>query len=90
MATDPAIVTCTLDTWVKVADAVTSGIIHKVSNAPTIYKQTYRVAANPAPTDDTDAVAAFVDGAPLAISADATIDVYIKAKGSAGSVRVDL
>ncbi len=90
MALNPAIVTCTLDVWVKVADAVMVGLIHKISNAPTLYKQTYRVASDPAPTDDTDAVVAFADGGPLEISADANIDVYIKAKGSEGSVRRDL
>ena len=90
MAADPAIVTCTLDTWVEVASSVTAGIVHKLSNDPTLYKQTYRIAANPAPTDELDAVVAFVNDEPLAISADAVIDVYIMAKGKTGSVRVDL
>ena len=90
MAADPAIVTCTLDAWVLVANAVTLGTVHRVSLEPTLYKQTYRVDGNPAPTDELDAVPAFVNGEPLAISADAVIDVYIMAKGKAGSVRVDL
>ena len=90
MAADPVIVACTLDTWVEVATSVMLGTVHKISNAPTLYKQTYRLAASGAPSDELDAVPAFINGEPLAISADAAIDVYIMAKGKAGSVRVDL
>ena len=90
MAADPTIVTCTLDTWVEVANSVTAGTVHKLSNAPTLYKQTYRLAASGPPSDELDGVPAFVNDEPLAISADAVIDVYIMAKGKAGSVRVDL
>jgi hypothetical protein len=90
MAADPVIVACAVDTWVEVATAVTLGTVHKLSNDPTLYKQTYRLAASGAPSNELDAVPAFVNGEPLAISADATIDVYIMAKGKEGSVRVDL
>ncbi|MEE9499580.1 MAG: hypothetical protein V3V24_09605 [Nitrospinaceae bacterium] len=90
MAADPTIFTCTLDTWVEVATGVMLGTVHKLSNDPTLYKQTYRLAASAAPTDELDAVPAFVNDEPLAISADAIIDVYIMAKGKEGSVRVDL
>ncbi len=90
MAVSPAIVVCTADTWVKVADAVMVGLIHKLSTAPNHYKQTYRVDGEAAPMDDDDAVVAFADGAPLERSADAAIDVYIKAIGADGQVRLDL
>ncbi len=90
MAADPAIFACPVDTWVEVATGVTLGTVHKLSNAPTLYKQTYRLAASAAPSDELDAVVAFAGGEPLAISADAIIDVYIMAKDKAGSVRVDL
>lgn len=90
MAADPAIIACPADTWVKVADAVTTGVIHRRSVRPNIYKQTIRVAGNPAPTDDSDAVEAFDETGELAISSDTAIDVYIKAVRYAGEVRADL
>ena len=90
MAADPVIFACPVDTWIEVATGVMLGTVHKLSNAPTLYKQTYRLAASVAPTDESDAVPAFVNGEPLPISADAIIDVYIMAKTNAGSVRVDL
>lgn len=90
MAQNPAVVSCSEDAWTVVATNVTSGLLHKLSNLPGIYKQTYRLNAQAAPTDDTDAIAIFLDGQPHEISSDAGIDVYIKCIGAAGSVRLDL
>lgn len=84
MAATPVKYTCTADTWVLVASNVTTGVIHKVSVSPNVYKITTRVTGDPAPTDDALALLAF-SGCELEeiISDSAPIDVYIKA------VRVD-
>lgn len=85
---DPAIVACTADTWVKVATNVTTGFVWIADSAPNVYVQTYRDTGGAAPTNDNDAVRMPSPGMP--ISASAGIDVYIKARKVAGSVRVDL
>lgn len=90
MAADPAIIACPADTWVKIADGVLAGTIHRRSNLPNLYRQTIRVAGAAAPTDDSDAVTAFDRCGETSISSDAPIDVYIKAVSVAGEVRVDL
>ena len=90
MASNPVPIPCPVDTWVLVASSVQGGTIHRTSSIPEAYIQTIRVAADPAPTDDTDAALIFVTRVQASISSDAPIDVYIKAKGAAGEVRVDL
>jgi hypothetical protein len=85
---NPAIVTCTKDTWVKVATNVTAGQVHILSNAPNQYSQTYRATGEAAPTTLAEAVT--MSTVSLPISASAAIDVYIYAHGAAGSVRVDV
>lgn len=88
---EPVIIDCPADTWVLVAEDVTTGQIWKMLNVNRGYLQTYRTADNPAPTNDDDAVPAFPNNTiNLPISATALIDVYIKAVGSAGKVRVDI
>ena len=91
MALEPVIVTCTADTWVKVSPVggMTSGIIWKRSVSPGVYKQTFRLAGNAAPTDDSDAVLIFGNCDSVIISESALVDVYIKAVKVAGEVRVD-
>jgi len=84
---DPATVSCPADAWTKVASAVTTGQVWILDTTPR-YVQTYRTAGNPAPTDD--ALAGPFQGESMLISAGAPIDVYIKPRGSAGKVRVDL
>jgi hypothetical protein len=92
---DPVVVVCAEDTWVKVATNATTGMVWALSVAPNMYLCTYRDTGNPAPADDDDAVI-FPSSSPddtnpgLPISASAGIDVYIKAKGAEGKVRVDL
>lgn len=84
---DPAIIECPADVWTKVANAVTTGVVHITDNKPNVYLQTYRVAAQPAPTDNDDAIP--FDG-PLQISNLTVIDVYVQPTKVAGEVRVDL
>lgn len=87
---NPSVVACAADTWVKVASAVTAGALYNMT--PTVeYMQTYRMAGQAAPSNNDGAILAFSDPyAPLAISAAAAIDVYLKAVGANGSVRVDV
>ena len=90
MAADPVVITCTADTWIKVATAKLTGTIYRLSVLPNLYKQTVRVTGNPAPTDDSDAALIFGKGDQESPSYDSAVDIYIKAVGAAGSVRVDL
>lgn len=87
---NPAIVTCSGDAWTLVAENVTGGTIYNMT--PDVeYMQTYRMTGEAAPAVDTDAVPAFIyKNDPLGISASVAIDVYLKAVGEAGAVRVDL
>lgn len=87
---NPEVFPCPADTWVKVATGKTSGVIHRRSNAPGVYRQTYRITTDPAPTDDADAVLFFGDSNSEVFSNSVPIDVYVKAVGQAGSVRADL
>jgi len=74
------------ETWVKVADNVTTGQVWVISGNVE-YLQTYRDAGDPAPTLRSDGV----DLEEVAwISATAGIDVYVMALGDVGRVRVDL
>jgi len=74
------------ETWVKVADNVTSGQVWVIIGNVE-YLQTYRDAGDPAPTLRSDGV----DLEEVAwISATAGIDVYVMALGDVGRVRVDL
>jgi hypothetical protein len=90
MAANPVTVVCTKNTWVKVATAVTSGTIYKRSILPERYLQTIRLTGGAVPTDNDDAASIFECRDQAGISSDAAIDVYIKARGAAGEVRVDL
>lgn len=84
---DPVITAIPVDTWVKVATGVTTGMVHILKTDPDRYVWTYRDTLGAAPTDDSESVPF---NPALQISASAAIDVYVKTKGEAGSVRVDL
>lgn len=86
---DPLIIALTKDVWTKVATNVTSGQVHITRSAPSIYEQTYRDTGGSAPTNEVDAIKFDPSGTEV-ISSSLGIDVYIKAKGVAGAVRVDL
>ena len=82
-------ITCTKDTWVKVAENVTSAVFHKMSVSPGVYKQTYVATGAAAPANENNAVLAFGECDSLIFSESTASDVYIKAVGAAGEVRRD-
>ena len=86
---NPAFVTCTADTWVKVATAVQTGQLWKANTSPD-YFQTYKITGDPAPTTRGEGMALFSNGISESISSAVLIDVYVYAAGSAGRVRVDV
>ena len=87
---NPEVIVCTVDTWVKVLSEVASATLYKISISPDLYLQTYRLSGNPAPLDNVDAAVLFADGELYAaVSNDVPIDVYVKAVGKDGLIRVD-
>lgn len=83
-------ITCTAGDWIKVATNVTSAVIHKLSVAPSLYKQTYVATGAAAPTDEANAVLAFAGGCESFEFADSDAsDIYIKAVKLNGAVRTD-
>lgn len=90
MAANPALFTCPINTWVKVATNITVGTIYRILDSPGNYVQTIRVTTDPAPTDNSEAAQMFIGGNQADISSDTGIDVYVMALGRAGKVRVDL
>lgn len=88
---NPVLVTCTKDTWVKVATNVTVGQVHKMTEAPAQYNHTYRDTGEAAPTLKSEGVQIFIKNEnSIPIAAEAGIDVYIMALEADGIVRVDL
>lgn len=83
---NPLIVACTLDTWVKVATAVTYGIIQVTKTTTSNYLTTYRMTGDAAPTAVDDGVR--LTGPKARISHSAAVDVYVMAQGSVGEVEV--
>ena len=90
MATNPVIFECPESVWVRVAEGVTSGTLHKLNTLPEHYLHTYRTATEAAPVDNSDAALLF-SGASVfaAVSNDIGVDVYVKAIGADGRIRVD-
>jgi len=84
---NPVVVACPADVWTKVATGVLSGIVHIISTKPDAYLQTYRDTLGAPPTDLSEAVPF---KSPMQISNSVAIDVYVRPRGNAGSVRVDL
>ena len=82
--------TCTANTWKKVATGITSVTIHRLSVAPSLYKQAIVLTGVAAPTDDSTAALMFSDSPNEEIvKSSAGIDYYVKAVKNDGSVRVD-
>lgn len=81
--------------WTKIAEATTTGVVSKKTEAPQEYLQTYRTAGG-TPPPNTEAgkeegVPMFQDlRASEEISSSSPIDVYIFPVGAAGRVRVDV
>ena len=84
---DPVIKPCAKGVWTKVATNVTAATVWKKKTSPNAYYQTYRDTGTAAPTDLADAIPIVEPGQTFSFGAAA--DIYIYAKGKAGSVRVD-
>ena len=89
MPDNPEVVSCPAGVWTLVAASVTSATIHKRSHAPELYLQTYRIAGQAAPTDDALAILIFASGLLHNFAHTPVVDLYIKAVGADGSVRLD-
>ena len=94
MASNPAIVSCTVDTWILVAEDVQSCTLHKKTKGfdstnknKTVWYHTYTVADDGTPSDMSTAIP--WPESSLVFEADADCDVYIYAAHATGSVRVD-
>jgi hypothetical protein len=92
---NPAIISCTANDWTKVADNVLEGQLHKMSNNPNRYLQTYREAGGPTPAsgDPSEGVLILTpgqDSIAIVAAAGCPIDVWIYSDGAQGSLRVDL
>lgn len=86
---NPVEVSCTANTFVKVTapGGVSQGNI-EIKNTQPSYLITYRVADDPAPTDDIGTVG-FIRKRGISTTGDADlIDVYVKAKDTTGLVVV--
>lgn len=75
--------------WTKVATNVKNGNLHKKNHTP-LYKQTYRLTGDPAPTTPDEAVLMFSKCLSEIIRSDVAIDVYVWCVGADGELRVDL
>ncbi len=89
MPDNPVVVSCPEDVWTLVAFNTQSASIHKLSLEPGSYKQTYRISGQAAPTDDADAIIIFETDTGHVFSHSPGVDIYIKAIGGDGSVRLD-
>jgi len=85
---NPLIVPCPADTWTKVATGATSGVIYTKDRPSGGLYHTNVLTLGAAPTGETEAIP-IIDGK-LDIVVAAASDIYIYAKGAAGSVRVDV
>jgi len=92
---DPIFIDLPKNVWTKVATNVTSGQIHKKTEAPQEYLQTYRDTGGIVPPDTEEGkeqgVLMFRDD-PITelISAISGIDIYVYPVEKAGKLRLDL
>lgn len=90
MSHNPQIFACPENVWVMVANGVTSGTLHRLDVLPEHYLHTYRLKNDPGPVNNEDAALLFSGTSVFAaISNDVDIDVYVKAIGADGRVRLD-
>lgn len=88
---NPVWVDCISGQWIKVATAVTSGVVHKHETIAAQYLQTYKLTGEAAPTLITEGVRAFEGKLIEEIGHSVAIDVYIWVVGDIdGRVRVDV
>lgn len=84
---NPIKVNISADTWVKVAENVTSGLITIKQWQPSRYYQTYRVTGDPAPTGDyNEDTSTVTTGHEINIAALEAIDVYMYCVDQSGEV----
>ena len=76
------------ETITKVATDVVTGILHK--RFETVYKQSYRLTGESAPTDPSEFVVLFDEKTQEEISSSDPIDVYVYCPVSTGKIRADL
>lgn len=93
---NPAIVAIPKDAWLKVAAAVFTGFIRKMSNDPGTYYFTTRIAdgLEPAVTNPAlptfEGVPVFLEGRNAEIAATESTDVWMFCTDADGKVRVDV
>ncbi|MCK5612880.1 hypothetical protein KAR91_63995 [Candidatus Pacearchaeota archaeon] len=87
---DPEVKTITADQWNLVAENVTTGFIHLMDTKTRIYRQTYRLTGEAAPTAGDRAEGVKMNFPGESISHNAGIDIYIWCDTDDGEVRVDL
>jgi hypothetical protein len=93
---DPIIISIPADVWTKVATNVKTGIIQKCDSPasfnPSNYLQTYRMTGEAAPSSSSiEGVLMFHEHDEIEeISSTDFIDVYVKARGTNGELRVSL
>lgn len=85
--TSPAAVACAADTWVKVATNVTRCRVD-IKDLEPVYVYTYVDTSGAAPT--TEATALRITDGHIIFDIAAAADIYVKAKGVAGSVVVSV
>jgi hypothetical protein len=85
----PIFVDCPVDTWTKIATAVTTGQIWRAQSIAG-YLQTYVPTGDTAPSDRGEGAKLFADGDNEKIDSSDPIDAYVFATGTAGRVRVDI
>ena len=86
-------VDCPANAWTLVAENVTTGVIHKVSAAPSMYLQAYVPNGDTAPTTRLEGVQAFKESNSVSVDdivSTSAIDVYLWADNGIGRVRADL
>lgn len=83
----PSMVICPEGIWTKVITSKISAIIHIKNTQPDSYIHTIRTTGDPAPTNEDDAIPIYGKSAKLATGD--LVDVWLKAKGADGEVRID-
>ena len=87
---NPLPIVITAGAWQKIATAVFTGQVHRVSTKPTLYLQMYKLTGDAAPTLESEGAVLFQKFPSEEIESPEAIDVYIWAKDRDGKVRVDL
>ena len=90
----PVFINLPADTWTKIASDVSVGQVHLVDTAANLIRSTYvQPTGTAAPADNAElGVPAFQDGTveKMASGSGSSMDVYLRPKGVASRVRVDI